>query len=173
MRRAEKGRGAAKAVLLKWLKEGEWRREEGIVEFIAILRWPHEACIFRQSESNWLHFGRTYQCRLGFTKCALPKREKMPYHFLSICWTASSNLILTPAANIDSVLIHSPLYCTEKDKDPSGAKKRDAPALFSVHAGCLPHPVKQRSMWRLLVPFLRWAQKKEKPSEGGAAASIL
>ena len=47
MRRAEKGRGAAKAVLLKWLKEGEWRREEGIVEFIAILRWPHthEACI--------------------------------------------------------------------------------------------------------------------------------
>ena len=32
---------------LKWLKEGEWRREEGIVEFIAILRWPHthEACI--------------------------------------------------------------------------------------------------------------------------------
>ena len=47
MRRAEKGRGVAKAVLLKWLKEGEWRREEGIVEFIAILRWPHthEACI--------------------------------------------------------------------------------------------------------------------------------
>ena len=81
MRRAEKGRGAAKAVLLKWLKEGEWRREEGIVEFIAILRWPHEACIFRQSESNWLHFGRTYQCRLGFTKCALPKREKMPTTF--------------------------------------------------------------------------------------------
>ena len=36
-----------------------------------------------------------------------------------------------------------------------------------------PLPVKQRSMWRLLVPFLRWAQKKEKPSEGGAAASIL
>ena len=94
--------------------------------------------VFRQSESNWLHFGRSYQCRLGFTKCALPEREKMPYHFFSICWTASSNLILTPAANIDSVLIHSPLYCTEKDKDPSGAKKRDAPALFSVHAGCLP-----------------------------------
>ena len=69
---------------LKWLKEGEWRREEGIVEFIAILRWLHKTCIFRQSESNWLHFGRTYQCRLGFTKCALPKREKMPNHFLSI-----------------------------------------------------------------------------------------
>ena len=46
MRRAEKGRGAAKAVLLKWLKEGEWRREEGIVEFIAILRWPHVACTY-------------------------------------------------------------------------------------------------------------------------------
>ena len=81
---------------------------------------------------------------------------------LSFFFLLNRNLILTPAANIDSVLIHSLLYCTATE-DPSAALwvRREMPPLLAHSI----YPILSNNVrcGGFLLSFAVGAKKPERP----------